>query len=42
MVYRAGEFIPSDRANMAESMLPLELFLSFGNPKDTGVSSGMQ
>ena len=38
MTYRVGEFVPSDRAEMGGSMLPLELFLSCWNPKDVGVS----
>ena len=29
MTYRVGEFFPSDMAEMGESTLPLELFLSF-------------
>ena len=28
MTYRVGVFVPSDRAKMEESTLPLELFLS--------------
>ena len=27
MTYRVGEFVPSDKAEMGESTLPLELFL---------------
>ena len=42
MTYRVVEFIPSDRAEMGESTLPLELFLSCRNPKDAGVSRGTQ
>ena len=42
MTYRVGEFIPSDRAEIGESTLPLELFLSCWNPKDAGVSRGTQ
>ena len=42
MTYRVGEFVLSDRAEMGESMLPLELFLSCWNPKDVGVSRGTQ
>ena len=40
MSYRVGEFVPGDRAEMGESTLPLELFLSCWNPKDAGVSRG--
>ena len=40
MAYRVAEFIPSDRAEMGESMLPLELFLSCWNLKDVGVGRG--
>ena len=40
MTYRVGEFVPSDRAEMGESTLPLELFLSSWNPKDVGVGRG--
>ena len=42
MTYRVGEFVPSDRAEMEESTLPLEFFLSCWNPKDAGVSRGTQ
>ena len=42
MAYRVGEFIPGDRAEMGESTLPLELFLSSWNSKDAGVSRGTQ
>ena len=28
MMYRVGEFVPSDRVKMGESTLPFELFLS--------------
>ena len=42
MTYRVGEFVPSDRAEMGESTLPLELFLSCWNPKNAGVSRGTQ
>ena len=42
MTNRVGEFVPSDRAEMGESTLPLELFLSSWNPKDVGVSRGTQ
>ena len=41
MTYRVGEFVPSDRDEMGESKLPLELLLSCWNPKDAGVSRGM-
>ena len=41
-MYRVGEFVPSDRAKMGESMLPFELFLSCWNLKDVGVSRGTQ
>ena len=41
MTYRVGEFVPSDRAKMGESTLPLEHFLSSWNPKDAGVSRWM-
>ena len=34
--------VPSDRAEMGESTLPLELFLSCWNPKDAGVNRGTQ
>ena len=40
--YRVGEFVPSDRDEMGESTLPMELFLSCSNPKDAGVSRGTQ
>ena len=40
MACRVGEFIPSDRAEMGESTLPLELFLSCWKSKDEGVSRG--
>ena len=33
MTYREGEFVPSDRAEMGESTLPFELFLSCWNLK---------
>ena len=37
IAYRVWEFIPSyDRAQMRKSALPLELFLSFWNPKSAG------
>ena len=42
MTYRVGEFVPSVRAEMGESTLPLELFLSCWNPKDAGISRGTQ
>ena len=42
MAYRVGEFVPSHRAEMGESKLPLELFLSCWDPKDAGVSGGTQ
>ena len=43
MTYTVGEFVPSDRAEMGESTLPLELFLSCWNPKKiAGVSRGTQ
>ena len=42
MKYRVGEFVLSDRAEMGESTLPLELFLLCSNPKDAGVSRGTQ
>ena len=42
MTYRVGEFVSSDRAEMGESTLPLDLFLSCWNPKDAGVSRGTQ
>ena len=42
MTYRVGEFVPSDRAEMGESMLPLELLVLCWNPKEAGVSRGMQ
>ena len=40
MTYSVGEFVPSDKAEMGESTLPLELFFffSFRNPKDAGVN----
>ena len=34
--------VPSDRAEMGESTLPLELFLSCWNPKNADVSRGKQ
>ena len=42
MTYKVGKFVPSDRAEMGESTLPLELLLSWRNPKDAGVSRGTQ
>ena len=42
MVYRVGEFIPSDRAEMGKSTLSLELSLLFWNPKDADISRGKQ
>ena len=40
MTFRVREFVPSDRAEMGESTLPVEFFLSCWNPKDAGVSRG--
>ena len=40
--YRVGEFTPCDRAQMGKGALPLELFLSFWNPKSADVSRRMQ
>ena len=42
MTYRVRDFVPSDRVEMGESTLLLEVFLSFRNPKDAGVSRGTQ
>ena len=42
IAYRVWEFIPCDKAQIGTSALPLELFLSFWNPKSAGVSRGTQ
>ena len=42
MTFTVGMFVSSDRAEMGESTLPLELFLSCWNPKDVDVSRGTQ
>ena len=42
MAYRVGEFIPRVRTEMGDSTVPLELFLSFWNPKGVDVSRGTQ
>ena len=40
IAYRVWEFIPCDRARVGKIALPLELFLSFWNPKGEGISRG--
>ena len=42
IAYRVGEFTPCDRAQMGKGVLPLELFLSFWNPKSANASRRTQ